>query len=348
MMKTVRIAVIGAGFIGWKHLERLAADPRAVLAAVCEQDKNRLEKASAAFSPESAFRSTEELRRAGGFEAAVLALPTAYRRDLTLELLDDGVHLLLEKPGSLNAADARLFGSRTRPDQVVACASSRFSGSRALAHGREWIRQGRIGRLRMIRCRGILPARAVSGAALPKWRIRREINGGGILSNWGTYDLDFLVSLSGWEAESARLQAWISGIHPEAEAFHIPDSNVESHAVVLVEDAEGVLLHYERAETSTARADSLWEVLGTRGSVRMDMLHPAEGVTLTLLDPGHGTREETARFPEDAAYDAHAVPLDNFLDAILHGAEPLTGLEKTERIARLIDAAYCSGNGEFL
>lgn len=344
MGKSLKFAVIGCGVIGRIHLDRLIKDERVELAAICDFDGEALEKAKDRYKPIMAFNSTKELLSECNFDAAILALPTLYRRELTLKLLEMGKHLLLEKPAGLNEADIEIFKKHCRPGQIVASCSSRFSNSYSLRQGLAWIKEGRIGDVRMIRCRGILSAKPVSEALAPRWRIRREINGGGILSNWGVYDLDFMLSLTGWTFDPVRIFGQIFNIAEEADGFYITESNVESHAVCLLEDRSGVLLHYERAENYPGEANACWEVLGSTGSIKIEMLDPAAGVTLTLLDSSKGTTSKTARFEGDANFDFHEAPLKNFISAILGEEAILTDLTKYGLIARIIDGIYTNSS----
>ena len=346
MNSPLKIAVVGCGVIGTEHLKTLRKEEHITLSAVCDKDPAILEAVSEEFSPVDCFDSADRLLSEGDFDAAVLALPTAYRRDLTRHFIEAGKHVLLEKPAGMNEKDILEFEALRSPDQIVASCSSRFSNSRALRQGREWIEAGEIGRVRLLRCRGLLAAKPVPDKPYPRWRIRHEINGGGILSNWGAYDLDFILSLSGWSFDPEDIKGRVFNVPAEVDGFHIPDSNVETHALCLAENSEGQLLHYERAETYPGDTNSCWEILGTKGSVSMDMLKAAQGVTLHQLDPEKGAVSKTVCFSEDKDYDLHRIPVSNFVAAIRGEAPPLTDLRKSALIARIIDGIYNSATNK--
>jgi hypothetical protein len=50
-----------------------------------------------------------------------------------------------------------------------------------------------LGDLRVVYCRVHQPATGTPEKAPPPWRLNKSMNGGGILMNWGCYDLDFLL-----------------------------------------------------------------------------------------------------------------------------------------------------------
>lgn len=346
MQRPVKIAVVGCGVIGTAHLDRLAKDDRVFLSAICDTNEATLQRAEKAYRPNQVFFSTDELIEKGDFDAAILALPTLQRHVLTQNLIKRKKHLLLEKPVGFSEVDINNFASEVKEGQVIASCSSRWSNSSALRQGRAWIEEGRIGEVRAINCRVLLAAKPVKDTPPPTWRIRREINGGGILSNWGAYDLDFLMALTGWSFIPARTCGHIFGISPEAGGFYVPQSNVETHAVGIVEDISGKLLHYERAEFYPGESSSLWEVLGTKGSIRINMLYPDDGVKLYQLHEGRGIEVDCASFPEDADLDIHGVPCRNFISAILGEEKILTDLPKSALIARIVDGIYASSIGE--
>lgn len=97
----MRTAVIGAGRLGRVHARILGELPQSQLAAVVDPD--------AAAAREAAGRTgarlfpdvramLAELSGASGIEAAVVATPTAMHRDVARELMNAGVHVLVEKP----------------------------------------------------------------------------------------------------------------------------------------------------------------------------------------------------------------------------------------------------------
>src|SRR5438552_2963620 len=105
-----RVAVIGCGKIGTHgHLPAWAAAARGgwcTLAGACDVEVAR---AAAAAQPYGvpAFGSVDELlARARPDVVSIATLPSSHR-DLTLQALDAGCHVLCEKPVAMNAAEAQ-------------------------------------------------------------------------------------------------------------------------------------------------------------------------------------------------------------------------------------------------
>jgi predicted dehydrogenase len=102
-MKRLRIAVIGAGRLGGFHAQKLAACDDVELTAVVDplaESRNRV-AAQCRTQPLADHRPL-----AGKIDAAVIASPTRFHHRLAMDLLQRGVHLLVEKPLCPTTAEA--------------------------------------------------------------------------------------------------------------------------------------------------------------------------------------------------------------------------------------------------
>jgi len=94
-VKKLRMAVVGAGRLGGFHAQKIAASRQAELVAVVDPDFAARSRVASA----SAGRPLADHRQlAGEIDAAVIAAPTRLHHRLGLDLLQWGVHLLVEKP----------------------------------------------------------------------------------------------------------------------------------------------------------------------------------------------------------------------------------------------------------
>jgi predicted dehydrogenase len=95
MADPVRVAVVGSGYFGRFHANHYARNERAELVAVVDADAERANAVAAEFGAEavSDYRSI-----IGRVDAASVAVPTPLHYDIARELIEAGVHLLVEKP----------------------------------------------------------------------------------------------------------------------------------------------------------------------------------------------------------------------------------------------------------
>jgi predicted dehydrogenase len=100
----VRAGVIGAGRMGEYHVGVLSEMPRVDLIGVVDVDPQR-RKAIQDIYHAHTYSDCKDLF--GKVDVAVVAVPTALHYPITKELLDNNIHVLLEKPCANNLDDAR-------------------------------------------------------------------------------------------------------------------------------------------------------------------------------------------------------------------------------------------------
>jgi len=339
----LNIAVIGCGVIAQYHLRALAKLTTARAAAVCDVRTDVAQKTATEFGVPRWTASASELFADPAIDAVILALPANLRTALALEAFKHGKHVLTEKPVAMNAAEVRAMIA-AQGGRVGACCSSRYRSFASADAARDFLRTGALGALRTITCRGVNPAGAPPTNPPPAWRLRRDLNGGGIFVNWGCYDLDYLLGLLDFKLtpQSALARTWQVG-SPYA-AYAAPGSDAETHVTALITFAEGCVLNYERAEFSTLPPDNRWQITGERGTLTLQMLKAkTANVVLTEPDAAKGTRTRVLWEGDEAVLTSeHDGVVFDFVEAILQKRKPQTSLQDALLFARIADAIYAS------
>ncbi len=115
----VPIAVVGAGYFGSLHCDKLAALQNAKLTAVVDQDQQRANETAARFKT-AAWSSHRDL--IGRVQAAIIATPASTHYSIAADLLSAGVDVLVEKPFTTKLSEAeqlcRLAAERSAIVQV--------------------------------------------------------------------------------------------------------------------------------------------------------------------------------------------------------------------------------------
>ena len=103
-MNPVRMGVIGMGYIGQRHAQLFVSSkvPGAVLTAVC-RDKS----GSFAVGGVKNFDQSADLIRSGLVDAVVVATPHPSHSQIASDALENGLHVMVEKPIATNVGDAR-------------------------------------------------------------------------------------------------------------------------------------------------------------------------------------------------------------------------------------------------
>ena len=192
-------------------------------------DANR-QKAESQYAPKRVYTAGAELIADDEVELVVLAFPTAFRGAVGLDVLAAGKHLLTEKPVAMNAGEVKALIA-ARGDLQAACCSSRYRFTKGAEVATEFIASGALGDLRTVRHRNIGPAGKLPDSPRPEWRLKKRLNGGGYLVNWGCYDLDYLLGITGWSLNplSVFAQTWTV---PSAYESHIAPDRTQKHTTL--------------------------------------------------------------------------------------------------------------------
>lgn len=341
--RKVRLGVIGCGVIAQHHLDAATKLPHAEVTMVADLREEAARKTAEKFGVKRWVSRASALLADPEVDGVLLALPARARTALALEAFQNGKHVLTEKPVAMNADEVRRM-MRARGDLVAACCSSRYRFTQPARAAENFFRTGALGRLRAITARNLVAASPLSGKTPPAWRLKKAENGGGILMNWGCYDLDYLLGIAGWSLvpTSALARTWT--VAPRlAEGRVAPGSDAETHVTALVLCEQGVVLDYERAEMCAGAAQSRWWITGENGTLRLQMT-PKEKLEIVFdeAEAASGVRPTVVWSGEMDAPSVHGGPVTDFVNAILTGAPPRTTLEQALVIQQITDAIYRS------
>jgi len=102
-MTTLRTAVIGVGYLGRFHAEKLASMPGVRLVAVADANLERAQSVAAVHGCEV---HTDYRALLGAVDAVCVVVPTELHHAITADFLRAGAHVLVEKPIARTLAEA--------------------------------------------------------------------------------------------------------------------------------------------------------------------------------------------------------------------------------------------------
>lgn len=128
--KKIKTAVIGVGYLGRIHAQKYAAIEEADFVGVYDANPARAAEIAAEFNTK-AFHDVKELF--GKVEAVSIVTPTEHHHRLGMEFLSRGVHVMMEKPITTTAEEARaLVAEAKRTGTVLQVGHlERFNGAMA-------------------------------------------------------------------------------------------------------------------------------------------------------------------------------------------------------------------------
>ena len=354
-MEPVKYGVIGCGVIGPTHMKPAAEHEILNLVAVADLIPERAQKAAADYSVPKVYTQGTDLIDDPEVELVVLAMPTCHRKALALRAFANGKHVLIEKPVAMNAGDVdELIAARG--NLKAACCCSRYTFITHHQIAAECIASGRLGELRQVYIRSYFPAAPPPTEPKPEWRLKRHLNGGGFAMNWGCYDLDYLLALTGWQLKPEKCFGQHWQVAPQLRS-HLPEgSDAETYYTALIRCEGGTMLSLDRGEYMSIAQESAWHIIGEKASLRLTMTAVSaagpqasagasnwkqilldeatedQGLVSTVLWEGE---EDLARVMDG--------PITDLALAIREDRDPRTTLEKARLVQQITDAVYESG-----
>lgn len=341
-MEPVKLGVIGCGVIGPTHMKAAAESPWLELVAVADLIEERAVAAAEKYGAAKTYIQGDDLIDDPDVEAVVLALPADGRFSLAKHALSAGKHMLTEKPVMMNADMVRELIAM-RGDLTAGCCSTRIRQNTAAQTATDFIATGALGNLRVIQAREIRGCGPKPDTPRPDWRLIKARNGGGILLNWGCYDLDYVLGLTGWSLKPVSVFAQCWTVPAIFESHVHPGSDAETHFIALIRCEGGTVISFERGEFVAAASERSWRITGDKGSLKLDML-PRDGTQLVYdrADEEQGLISEPIWAYDPDQPHSTSSPAEDFAKAIRAGRQTDTSLERALIMQQISDAIYAS------
>jgi len=258
-MEKVRIGIVGMGNMGKYHADYLIKGKvaHAELSAVCSTSP---EKLSAYKDPVAVFGNGEEMIRSGSIDAVLVATPHYQHTSLGICAIENGIHLMVEKPISAHKADAeRLIEVSAQHPNIVFGGMFQLRTEPRYLKLKKLIADGDLGDI--VRINWIITDwfRTEAYYASGGWRATWKGEGGGVLLNQCLHQLDALQWLVGMPSK----------VRSFAQCGRFHDIEVEDNVTAYLEypnGATGVFV----SSTGEAPGSNRFEIAGTRGRLILE------------------------------------------------------------------------------
>jgi predicted dehydrogenase len=201
-MPRIRIGVIGLGGIaGGVHLPGIAKCQDLELAAICDIDREKLDRVGDLYELDRSRRFTDyrELIACAQVEAVDICTPNDCHFLMAQEAVRAGKHYSVEKPVTMNAAEAEALARATKERGVksMVCFSYRFKT--AARYARHLVQIGALGELYHVYAQYFQAWGNPDQGAPLIWRFEKARSGSGALGDLGSHALDLARFITGRE-----------------------------------------------------------------------------------------------------------------------------------------------------
>ena len=318
-------AVIGCGLIGRKRVAALGRNPPVLY--TCDLDAARASDLARDIPGCTAVTDYKAVLADARVTAVIVSTLNASLAPITLDAVRAGKHVLVEKPGALNAAQLRTVHEAAQKSGVHVRIGYNHRFHPALQKTRELIDAGSLGPLMFLRARYGHGGRKGYDR---EWRADAQLSGGGELIDQGVH----LIDLAGW----------FLGEFPTIEghaATYFWDMKVDDNAFLSLRTGAGQTAWLHVSCTEWKNLFSL-ELYGRDAKIAIEGLGGSYGLErlsfykmLPEMGPPETTIFEYPRGDESWTLETRA-----FLEDIRLNREPSPGLAEGIRTLEIVERIY--------
>ncbi len=347
MSDKIRIALIGTGQIGTRHLERYAKIEDAEVVAICDLREDYARSLAAQFNVPDVYADYREMLARDDIDAVDVCLHNRLHRPVAIDVLEAGRHCYCEKPMSWTYADARaMYEAAQRTGRKLHIQLGTIYQNEARA-AKRIIDEGHLGQIYFAktihyRRRG---RPFVDGYGTPAF-VNTATSGGGAMLDMAVYHISLILYLLGNptpETISGATYQMLENMYPgrREEARY----NVEELGMAYIRLAGGISLMMEEAWAIQSDNPANDQIMGSRGGLRVDPLTYFTTLADLEMDGTFDVKQGLWRWEQCDPLQAHYSESQRHWVAALQGKVPLIDTAGVALNTALItEGVYLSGH----
>ncbi len=143
----MRVGIIGCGVVSEGHIHHIRRITGVEIVGVCDTDKERAQEISHRFGIRHIYRDAVDMLKERHPDVVHILTPPDTHKELSIQAMEAGCHVLVEKPMALNVkeADEMIAASRHHRVTLGICHNHLFDP--AVLEAKELVARGAIGRV---------------------------------------------------------------------------------------------------------------------------------------------------------------------------------------------------------
>jgi predicted dehydrogenase len=291
IVSRVRVAIIGAGFIGSVHA-KAALSAGAIVTGIANRDLDIARVLQERVGAERVTDSAEDLIESSDVDVVHVCTPNASHRPFVEKALRAGKHVICEKPLAMDVAEAASLKRLAASVGVVAAVPFVYRYYPMVREIRERVRDGGAGTLSILH--GSYLQDWLSSESESNWRVDSSLGGvSRAFADIGVHWVDLAEFTTGQRI--ARLCAQLRTVYPTRQGTNGPiEVKTEDAASIVFETDGGALGSLVISQVSPGRKNRL--LLSIDGTEACFVFNQEEPDTLWI--GGRSTNQVLARSPD--------------------------------------------------
>lgn len=334
-MERIRVGIIGAGGIAKaRHIPvLLELKLEAEVTAICDVNIESAEQAAVAFK--QPFVTDDYREIFSRVDAVVICTPNKYHAEISIAALNEGVHVICEKPMAMTAAEGQLMVEAAEKSGKQLMIAYHYRYMRESQAAKKIIDKNEIGRPMVGR------VQALRRRKVPGWGVftNKELQGGGSLIDFGCHFLD----LSLWLLGSPKPVEVIGNTYNVVSTM--PDQvnqwgrvdnetfDVDDHVTAYIRFDNGATLLFETSWAANVKEDK--ESVSISGDTGGVDLFPLE-----INQAKHGMLLDSTANWVPGEENPGIFQMQNFIDACRGKSELIMPPQQAVQVQQIVDAIY--------
>jgi predicted dehydrogenase len=303
-MGMIGVAIVGTGFGQKVHIPGFKAHHRTEVVAIYHRDINQAKAIAASQNIPYASDSLTDILALDTVQAVSISTPPFLHYEMAKTVLQAGKHLLLEKPITLNVAEAKELYLLAQKQRVIATVDFEFRfvpGWQLLA---QLLAAGYVGKLRLVKIDWLGSSRADTTRP---WNWYSAIDqGGGALGSLGSHAFDYISWLFG---SVRRLNAHLStaiAMRVDPRTGELKPVETDDTCMLSLELVDGTPCQLTISAVVHAPRTHWVEVYGDQGTLVLGSENPKDyvhGFRVWSYQPGQPPTE--IEIPQQLLFPQH-------------------------------------------
>jgi predicted dehydrogenase len=272
----IKIAIIGTGGMANYHVKAFQAIRGVKVTAVCDVQEEAAKNFAKSYKIKNYYTSVSDLLESENLDAISNVTPDRFHKEISIQALQKGLHVLCEKPLAENYQDAAEMVEVAEKSGKINMVNFSYRNAPVIHHAAKQIQAGKIGEIIH-----------VDAAYLQSWcndhswggwknnpgwlwRLSSEHGSKGVLGDVGVHIVDFAsLPIGSISKVNAKLKTFPKGIDNQWKEYTL-DAN--DSAILQVEFENGALgtIHTTRWASGHANTVKI-SIFGTLGGIQIDL-----------------------------------------------------------------------------
>jgi predicted dehydrogenase len=266
MTNKIEVGVIGTGFGRAVHIPGFQLHHRTQVVAVYHRNLEKAREIAQTQDIPQTCQTVEEIVALPEIDAVSIATPPFLHYEMAKIALEAGKHVLLEKPTTLTALEAKELYHLAAANGVVVAMDFEYRFVPAWQRLSELLVEGYVGNPRLVKIDWLMSSRANPDRPW-NWYAQKD-KGGGALGALGSHTFDYIAWLFGSVRRlSAKLNTSIVERPDPTEGGKLKPVDADDTCSIMLELANGTPVHVSISSVAYGGRGHWVEVYGSSGSL---------------------------------------------------------------------------------